>query len=132
MSSPSGETTEVTEVTEDLIATLVTRAGYTHPLFDPPGPQTPLPGQGVLLLLGGLAERSGELDDAIAMLELRKATFHGMVRAGTTLRIRIERLAARTTSSGKVVRELRWTGLDDEGVAVAEVEVVMLMKGTES
>jgi acyl dehydratase len=84
----------------------------------------------VLLLLGGLAERSGQLDDAIAMVELRKATFHGMVRAGTTLRIRIERLAARTTSSGKVVQELRWTGLDDDGVAVADVEVVMLMKGT--
>ena len=49
------------EVTEDLIATLVDRAGYTHPLFHPPpgagGP--PLPGQGVLLLMGGLVEQSG-------------------------------------------------------------------------
>lgn len=123
MSSPS------TEVTAELIRNLVTTAGYTHPLFDPPGPETPLPGQGVLLLLGGLAERSGELDDAIAMLELRKATFHGMVRAGATLRIRIERLAAKTTSSGKVLQELRWTGLV-EGEPVADVEVLMLMKGT--
>jgi acyl dehydratase len=126
----SNRSADTTTVTADLVATLVTTGGYTHPLFDPPGPETPLPGQGVLLLLGGLAERSGELDDAIAMLELRKATFHRLVRPGTTLRIRIERLAAKPTSGGKVVQELRWTGLDDDGDAVAEVEVVMLMKGT--
>jgi acyl dehydratase len=65
------------------------------------------------------------------MLELRRATFHRLVRAGTTLSIRVERLASKRTSSGKIVQELRWTGLDGDGEAVAEVDVVMLMKGTE-
>ena len=121
------------EVTEDLIATLVRRAGYTHPLFNPPpgGDGPPLPGQGVLLLMGGLVEQSDALADAVALLELRRARFHAQVRAGTTLRVRIEPLAARTTSSGKVVRDYSWTALDAGGRTVAEVEAVMLMNGRE-
>jgi acyl dehydratase len=122
------------EVTEDLIATLVERAGYTHPLFHPPpgagGP--PLPGQGVLLLMGGLVEQSGALDDAIALLELRRARFLTPLRAGATLRVRIEPTAARTTSGGKVVRDYRWTAVDADGRAVAEVEAVMLMNPGEA
>jgi acyl dehydratase len=117
------------EVTDDLVATLVDRAGYTHPLFHPPpgsgGP--PLPGQGVLLLMGGLVEQSGALDDAVALLELRRARFHTPLRAGTTLRVRIEPAGSRTTSRGKVVQDFRWTGVDAAGATVAEVEAVMLM-----
>ena len=77
-----------------------TRAGYTHPLFHPrPAPvATPLPGQGVLLLMGGLVEQSGALDDAIALLELRRARFLTSLRAGAALRVRSSRTAARTTS----------------------------------
>jgi acyl dehydratase len=120
-------------VTDDLVAVLVGRAGYTHPLFNPPpgtgGP--PLPGQGVLLLMGGLVEQSGALDDAVALLELRRARFHAQVRAGATLRVRIDPLDSRTTSSGKVVRDFRWTAVDAEGRMVAEVEAVMLMNGRE-
>ncbi|MEV0717517.1 hypothetical protein [Asanoa sp. NPDC050611] len=120
-------------VTDDLIATLVGRAGYTHPLFNPPpgGDGPPLPGQGVLLLMGGLVEQSGALDDAVALLELRRARFLAQVRAGATLRVRIEPLAGRTTSSGKVVRDYRWTAVDGEDRLVAEVEAVMLTRGRE-
>jgi len=121
----------VVAVTGDLVATLVSRAGYTHPLFHPPpgGDGPPLPGQGVLLLMGGLVEQSGALDDAVALLELRRARFLAQVRAGATLRVRIEPLASRTTSSGRAVRDYRWTAVDGEGRPVAEVEAVMLMRG---
>ncbi|MFY1694692.1 MULTISPECIES: MaoC family dehydratase [unclassified Solwaraspora] len=118
-------------VTAELVDTLIGRGGYTHPLFNPPDPGRdggpPLPGQAVLLLMGGLAEQSGQLDDAIALLELRRMRFHRLVRAGTTLRVRIERLASRSTSSGKVVAELRWTAVDADGALLAEAEAVMLM-----
>ncbi|WP_326554372.1 hypothetical protein [Micromonospora sp. NBC_01813] len=118
-------------MTAELVDTLIRRGGYTHPLFNPPDPGSdggpPLPGQAVLLLMGGLVEQSGQLDDAIALLELRRMRFHQLVRAGTTLRVRIERLASRSTSSGKVVAELRWTAVDADGADVAEAEAVMLM-----
>ncbi|WBC22525.1 MULTISPECIES: hypothetical protein [unclassified Solwaraspora] len=128
--SPSADPPSVT-VTAELVDTLISRGGYTHPLFNPPDPGSgggpPLPGQAVLLLMGGLAEQSGQLDDAIALLELRRMRFHQLVRAGATLRVRIERLASRSTSSGKVVAELRWTAVDADGAPVAEAEAVMLM-----
>jgi acyl dehydratase len=125
MSVPSVETPAI-EVTADLVATLVSRGGYTHPLFHRPAP--PLPGQAVLLLMGGLVERSGALDHAIALLELRRARFHAMVTAGATLRVRIAAGAARTTSSGTVVQEYAWTAVDGHGSVVADVEAVMLVR----
>lgn len=123
-------------VTEDLVTTLIERAGYTHPLFNPSeqaraeqgGP--PLPGQGVLLLMGGLVEQSGLLDHAIALVELRRVRFHQLLKAGSTLKVRIEPTDARTTSSGKVVQDFRWTGVDAAGRTIAEVEAVMLMNPT--
>ena len=136
MSAPSPEPPATPQVVidADLVDTLIGRGGYTHPLFqrvpggDADGP--PLPGQAVVLLLGGLVEQSGLLDDAIALLELRRARFHRMVKAGTTLRVRIERVASRVTSRGTQVVDFRWTGIDADDEPVAEVEAVMLMNGT--
>ncbi|MGW0505813.1 hypothetical protein [Micromonospora sp. NPDC003241] len=134
MSAPSPEPSAIPQVVvdADLVDTLIGRGGYTHPLFqrvdgDADGP--PLPGQAVVLLLGGLVEQSGLLDDAIALLELRRARFHRMVKAGTTLRVRIERVASRVTSRGTYVVDFRWTGIDADDEPVAEVEAVMLMNG---
>lgn len=128
---PAGPSTPQVVVDADLIDTLISRGGYTHPLFQrAPGGAAdgpPLPGQAVLLLLGGLVEQSGLLDDAIALLELRRVRFHQMVKAGATLRVRIERVAERITSSGRYVVDFRWTGIDGDGSPVAEVEAVMLM-----
>lgn len=118
------------EVTADLIATLVTRAGYTHELFTPAsgdGRGPPLPGAGVLLLMGGLVEQSGQLDDAVALLELSSVRFRKMLFAGSTLRVQIRPLEASTTSSGKVVQRFQWTGVDGDGDHVVEAEALMLM-----
>jgi acyl dehydratase len=131
MSAPSSDSA-VVEITEELIATLVERGGYVHPLFRPaPGHEVeggpPLPGQGVLLLMGGLAEQSGLLDDAIALVEIKSVRFLSMLSAGMTLRVQIEPGESRNTSSGKVIRQYRWTGVDGLGAIVAEADVVMLM-----
>lgn len=122
------------EVTPELIDAVVTLAGYTHPLFaDRTTGGTgdrPLPGQGVLLLMGGLVEQSGLLDDAVALLEMREVRFHRMVTAGSRLRVEIERGAQRTTPGGRLLVDYTWTAVDgDEPVATADV--VMLMNDPE-
>jgi hypothetical protein len=128
---PVGATrTPATEVTADLVASLVRLGGYTHPLFhtaDPAG--VPLPGQAVLLLVGGLVEQSGVLDDAVALLELGPATFHGMVRAGTRLSVLVEETGTTRTSSGRRVSTYRWSAVDDAGTTLAETRAVMLREG---
>jgi acyl dehydratase len=117
------------EVTADLVHELIELGGYTHPLFqaDRAEQGPPLPGQAVLLLMGGLVEQSGVLDDATALLELRRVRFHRMVAPGTSLRVRLAAGAETTTASGKLLREYAWTALDGAGEVLAEAEVLMLM-----
>jgi hypothetical protein len=135
MSEPT-VVTPVAEVTAELVADLISRGGYTHPLFHPTGSESgpPLPGQGLLLLMGGLVEQSGALDDAVAMVELRRVRFREMVRAGATVRVTVEPGDSTTTSSGRVLREFRWTALDDHDTVLAEADALMLMdrKGEEN
>ncbi|MFC6152123.1 MaoC/PaaZ C-terminal domain-containing protein [Nocardioides yefusunii] len=125
--------TDSVQVDADLVSTVVGRGGYTHPLFDVAthGESTPLPGQGVLLLAGGLVEQSGVLDDAVALLEMKSVRFTQMVRAGDTLRVRVTPGSHRATSSGKHVQEFAWQIVvvaSPHGVdTVAEADIVMLM-----
>ena len=116
------------EVTADLARQLVDAGGYTHPLFHPEDPaDRPLPGQAVLLLMGGLVEQSGALDHAVAMLELRRARFHTMVRPGSRIHVEVEPGGSEPTKNGRARQELTWTAYDDDG-AVATVEVLMLVE----
>ncbi|TDC54303.1 hypothetical protein E1281_16325 [Actinomadura sp. KC345] len=134
--APSGGETADTpavEVTQEQIDGLVGLGGYTHPLFNPgaeqraAGAHAPMPGQGVLLLMGGLVERSGLLDRAIALLELREVRFLTMVEAGTSLRVRLTPGPSRTTGSGKLVQHYRWVAVDAAGEAMVEATALMLM-----
>ncbi|TDC98252.1 hypothetical protein [Actinomadura sp. 7K507] len=135
--APSGGETAVTpavEVTQPLIDGLVGLGGYTHPLFNPGlderagGARAPMPGQGVLLLMGGLVERSGLLGRAIALIELREVRFLKMVTAGTSLRVRLTPGPSRETGSGKLVQEYRWVAVDAAGEAMVEATALMLMR----
>lgn len=132
MSATYVETGSV-EVDADLVSTVVGRGGYTHPLFDvvAHGDATPLPGQGVLLLAGGLVEQCGVLDDAVAMLEMKSVRFRRMVRAGDRLRVRVTPGEGRATSSGRYVQTFAWQIVVDAPPhsvdTVAEADVVMLM-----
>jgi acyl dehydratase len=121
------------EITPELIETIISTGGYTHPLFNPTAAQlaagttAPLPGQGVLLLMGGLLEQSGALDRAIAMVELKNVRFLQMVTAGSSLSVELEPAESRVTSAGKIIQEYRWTVLDGHDEPVAEARAVMLM-----
>lgn len=126
------------DVTPELIETIISTGGYTHPLFNPTaaeqaeGASAPLPGQGILLLMGGLLEQSGALDHAIAMVELKNVTFKQMVTAGTSLSVELVPTGSRVTSSGKVIQNYRWTALDGDDVPVVEAHAVMLMHPVEA
>ncbi len=131
MSNPSSADPAV-EVTPELIDDLVRLGGYTHPLFAEASANSdrPLPGQGVLLLIGGLVEQSGQLDDAVALLEMSRVRFHRMVTAGTRLHVEIERGIERLTPGGRRLAEFTWSAFDGDE-PVATVDVVMLMNQTE-
>ena len=137
MSRSEPVTTGWTTVDQELIDTLVRIGGYTHPLFDPTpdqraqGAAAPLMGQGVLLLAGGLAERSGALDDVIALIGFTDVRFHRMVQAGRSLRLVMSLGATTTTSSGKRRSEYRWTVEDDEANLVLEATALMLRRAEE-
>ncbi|MEU8802386.1 hypothetical protein [Spirillospora sp. NPDC048819] len=130
-------TTPSVEVTQPLIDGLVGLGGYTHPLFNPDarewseGVRAPMPGQGILLLMGGLVEQSGLLDRAIALIELREVRFLKMLKAGATLRVRLTPGASRETGSGKIVQRYRWTAVDGEDDPVVEAVAVMLLRPDE-
>jgi acyl dehydratase len=117
-------------VTEAHVAELVDRGGYTHPLFDVAthGAATPLPGQAVLLLAGGLVEQSGVLDGAVALLELKSVSFSAMVRAGEEIRVRVTPGPWRTSSSGKVLQEFTWRVISSADATVLTAGVLMMVK----
>ncbi|CND51758.1 Uncharacterised protein [Mycobacterium tuberculosis] len=126
--------TPAIEVTQPLIDGLVGLGGYTHPLFNPGAPEraagarAPMPGQGVLLLMGGLVEQSGLLDRAIALLELREVRFLKMLEAGTTLHVELTAGKTEKTSSGKLIQHYDWTAVDAEGARILEAKALMLMQ----
>lgn len=128
MSGTCIETPRV-RVTAELVASIVDTGGYVHPLFrtdgDPDG--VPVPGQGVLLLAGGLVEQSGLLDDALALLEIRRATFDAMVRTGDEVWVGVRPRDHRRTRRGQAVQEFEWTVRSAPDRTVARADVVMLM-----
>ncbi|TDC64600.1 hypothetical protein E1200_19940 [Actinomadura sp. GC306] len=132
---PGGtSSTPPVEVTQPLIDGLVGLGGYTHPLFNPgprewaEGARAPMPGQGILLLMGGLVEQSGLLDHAIALIELREVRFRKMVKAGTTLHVELTPGESSETGSGKIIQHYRWVAVDGAGDPVVEATALMLVR----
>lgn len=124
--------TEEVEVTGELVATLLDAGGFVHPLFAASNPDRPLPGQGVLLLMGGMLERSGALDHAIAMVGLEDVRFRTMVRAGDRIRAELEPRAARTTSGGSRIETFGCVVHNQQDRVVLEATVKMLVQPPET
>lgn len=116
-------------VTVELAATLVRAGGYTHPLFHPEDPlHRPLPGQAVLLLMGGLVEQSGALDHAVALLEVRRARFGAMVRSGSQVVVEVAEGGSEPVTRGRARQTVTWTAYDGRGIEVASADVLMLVR----
>jgi hypothetical protein len=124
--------TPAVEVTEHLRRAAVQLGGYCHPMFSRPLevslPQgSPLPGQAVLLLMGGLVEQSGRLDDAIALVSMSDVGFRRPAVPGSRLRVRVDVLSQTARSRGRAIREMRWCAIDSSGETIVEATVQMLV-----
>lgn len=126
-------------VTSQLLESLIEQGGYVHPLFRTPwaeesadGLGPPLPGPALLLLMGGLVERSGQLDHAEAMVGLEEVRFRHMVRAGARISVEVELLEARVTASGRCLERYLWRALTEHDQEAAEATAVMLVRGRSS
>ena len=128
--------TEPVEITEEIRSSLVQIGNYTHPLFsdltvakNSNMNSLPLPGQALLLLAGGAVENSGELDNAIALLELVETSFSRPAFAGDSITVEISKLDRKVTSDGeKSVDTFSWTILNQNGDLLAKTTVKMLMR----
>lgn len=129
-----GETflTPAVTVTGQLRADMVRLGGFTHPLFTRPAEAglaqgAPLPGQAVLLLMGGLVEQSGRLDDAIVLLGMREVRFRRPAVPGTRMRVEVQVLSRSPHSPGRAACEMRWNAADDAGSTLVQATVQMLV-----
>jgi acyl dehydratase len=112
-------------------------AGYLHPLFaDAAYPATVglssgiVPGELVLLLMGGLAEQTGVFDETtIALVEFESVKFKKPGVAGSTLRLKMEVLKKHASSSGRRgFITFRWTCLDQADEVLLEADAVLAFK----
>ena len=116
-------------VTEQIRADLVRIGGFTHPLFVQPSHATaPLPGQGLLLLMGGLVEQTGRTDEAIALLGIREARFRRPAEPGTRLRVLVEVVSRAPRSPGRDVCGMRRHAGGGAGATLAEAFVEVLVR----
>lgn len=117
------------------VATLIAVGGYTHPLFTDPAfaastplGRSPIPGEGVLHLMGGLVEQSGRFDDTvIALLGFSSVTFPSPAFAEDTLTVRVRVDGKQERSSGaRGVLLMTWTCRNAAGNVVCEAAASML------
>ena len=131
-----GINTEPIEITEEIRSSLVRIGNYTHPLFsdltvakNSNMNSLPLPGQALLLLAGGAVENSGELDDAIALLELVETSFSKPAFTGDSITVEISKIDRKVTSdSEKSIDTFSWAITNQNGDLLAKTVVKMLMR----
>jgi acyl dehydratase len=121
----------------DLHARLIEVGGYTHPLFTDreylattPFDAPPLPGQALLLLMGGLVEQSGKFDDTvIALLGFDSVKFLAPAVPGMTVRVRVEVLDKEPRPDrDRGVLVLGWRCLDQVGERLVDATARMLFR----
>ena len=131
-----GINTEPIEITEEIRSSLVRIGNYTHPLFsdltvakNSNMNSLPLPGQALLLLAGGAVENSGELDNAIALLELVETSFSKPAFTGDSITVEISKIDRKVTSdSEKSIDTFSWAITNQNGDLLAKTVVKMLMR----
>lgn len=132
-----GETwsSQARALTDDDVAALIRIGGYTHPLFtDPafaattPFGRTPVPGEGILHVMGGLAEQTGRFDDSvIALVGFEDVRFRAPAFAGDPLRLEIEVLD-KEPKGERGILVMAWRCLDARDEVVCEARARMLFR----
>src|SRR5207245_199054 len=107
--------------------------GYVHPIFTDaefvartPLGRTPLPGEAVLLIMGGLAEQTERFDDTtIALVGFDQVRFVAPVFAGDEVHLDVE-IVGKEPSRTTGVLVMRWTCLGSDGGVRCEAVARML------
>jgi acyl dehydratase len=124
-------------IDDETVRSLVAAGGYTHPLFTDaayaaasPFGRTPLPGQAVLLIMGGLVEQSGRFDDTvIALTGLDDVRFLTPAFAGDTLHVSVGVAAKEPSGSGaRGTLIMGWRCLNERDEPVVEATARMLFR----
>lgn len=111
----------------DLVATVVERAGYVHPLFtDPehlarsPFPGPPVPGGLLLVLLGGMAEQHAAFgEDIVALTGFDEVRFDRVAVVGSSVTPSFRLLALEAAPSGRGGTAVwEWALHDADGACV--------------
>jgi acyl dehydratase len=118
---------------------IVAVGGYTHPLFtDPeflkssPFPSRPMPGQGALLLMGGLVEQTDRFDHTtVGLLAFDLVEFRTPVVAGDDVHVEVEVLEKMPPTSWFSIMKMRWTLHNNRGNRAVVVEARMGFRVTE-
>jgi acyl dehydratase len=125
-------------VTGTLVELLTALGGYTHPLFTDatyvethsPFPASPLPGQAVLLLCGGLAEQSDAFDEhVVALVGFEEVAFRAAALPGDTLRLDMEVIEVEQSRKGdRGVVTLAWHCRNQRDETVLDARARMLVR----
>ena len=108
---------------------IVAVGGYTHPLFTDPAYATrstfkarPVPGQGLMLLMGGLAEQTQIFDDTtIGLIAFDTVRFLSPAFAGDAVRLDMEVIAKERDHAGRGVLVFAWLLHRDETLLVEAI-----------
>ena len=129
-------TTPSRRLSEHDVRALTGLGGYTHPLFTDPDfaaasafGRSPLPGQALLLLMGGLVERSGRFDESvIALIGLDGVRFRAPAFAGDTLDVQVRVMDKQPRPDGtRGVLVMSWECRNQEGTVLVVAEARMLV-----
>lgn len=122
-------------ISEGDVDDLVRVGGYTHPLFADAAfarrsgfGRRPVPGQALLLLMGGLVEQTGRFDEtAIALLGFKDVRFVAPAFAGDTVCVDIAVQAKHLKAEGRRgVLEMSWTARNGQDEILVNAVATML------
>ena len=119
-----------------LIRACVELGGYTHPLFNDPAYAAesalgtiPLPGEAVLLIMGGLAEQTGRFgEDVLALVGFEHVEFKRPVVEGQVIRLQVVVLERGEPKPGRGVVGMRWTCLGGDAVFCSAVATMLFSR----
>jgi acyl dehydratase len=119
-------------ISEETAKRLIATGGYTHPLFTDdayakasPFGRAPLPGQAVLLLMGGLVEQSNRFDETtIALLGFEDVRFRKPAFPGDTIAVEVTVLEKEPR--GAIL--FAWTCVNEKGAQLVEARARMLFR----
>lgn len=122
-------TTPSRTITADDTEALVRTGGYVVPLFTDadfaarsPFGRRPVPGPGLLLMMGGLVEQTGRFDDVVALVGFEDVRFMAPAFDGDEVRVEIE-----VTSRERRILAMRWRCLNQHDEELTRTTAKMLL-----